>query len=149
MVEFSTEESAAKLSLGLRESGMVSTGWSAVSPEMLEDELCAVTPRGRRMPDVRRGDRCVEGGNDVAVDSPGGGSGAGEGMDSAVSCCWYVSHEIGEIRRKLGNGRHGAVSRIEGERRGGRRGRARRARPLLPTPQTNRLNKEANPWSSG
>ena len=34
-------------------------------------------------------------------------------MNSAVSCCWRVSHEIGKIRRNFGNGRHGAVSRID------------------------------------
>ena len=72
MVQSFTEESAGKLSLGSRESDMVSTGRSAVSPELLEVELCAVIPRCRRAPvDVRRGDRWVEGGNDVWVDGPG------------------------------------------------------------------------------
>ena len=42
-------------------------------------------------------------------------------MDSAVSCCWRVSHEIGEVGRNFGNGRHGAESRIEEGRRGERR----------------------------
>ena len=28
----------------------------------------------------------------------GDGRVAGEGMDRAVSCCWYASHKIGEIR---------------------------------------------------
>ena len=36
MVESSVEESASKLSLRPRENGIVSTGRSAVSPEMLE-----------------------------------------------------------------------------------------------------------------
>ena len=52
VVESSTEESAGKLSLGPRESGMVSTRRSAVSPESLEVELCAVIPRGRRTPNT-------------------------------------------------------------------------------------------------
>ena len=100
--------------------------------------------------DVRLENRWVGGGNNVGGRWPwGSGSGAREGMDYAVSCRCRVSHEIGEIRRNFGNGRHGIVSRIEGARRGERRGRARRARPLLPTPQTNRLNKGGNPSSSG
>ena len=36
VVEFYTEESAGKLSLGLMKNGMVSAGRSAVSPELLE-----------------------------------------------------------------------------------------------------------------
>ena len=71
VVEFSAEESASKLSLGPRESGMVSTGRSAVSPELLEVGYCAV-PWGRRTPaDVRRRDRWIEDGNDAGVDGPG------------------------------------------------------------------------------
>ena len=36
MVKYSADEAAGKLSLGPRESGMVSTGRPAVCPEMLE-----------------------------------------------------------------------------------------------------------------
>ena len=50
-----------KLSLEARESGVDSLGRSAVSPESLEVEFCAVIPRGRRTPaDVRRTDRWCE-----------------------------------------------------------------------------------------
>ena len=69
MVESSTEESAGSLSLGPRESGMVSTGRPAVSPELLEVELCTVFPQGRRTQvDVRQGDQWVEYRNGVGVD---------------------------------------------------------------------------------
>ena len=72
VVESSAEESAGKLSLGPRESGMVRTGPSAVSPELLEVGFGAVIPRGRRTPvDVRRRDRWVEDRNDAGVDGPG------------------------------------------------------------------------------
>ena len=72
MVESSAEESVGKLSLGPRESGMVSTGRSAVCPEWLEVGFCAVIPRGRRTPVyVRRRDCWVEDGNDAEVDGPG------------------------------------------------------------------------------
>ena len=54
VVESSVRETASKVCLGLRESGMVSTGRSAVGPEMLEVGFCAVIPRDRRTPvDVR------------------------------------------------------------------------------------------------
>ena len=150
VIESSAEESADNLSPGPREIGMVSTGRSAVSSEWLEVGFCAVIRRGQRTPvDVRRGDRWVGGGNDVGQWPWGIGSGAGKGMDSSVSCRWRVSHEIGKSCRNFGNGRLGAVSRIKGERRGERRGRVRRARALRSTPQTNRLNKGANPRSSG
>ena len=42
-------------------------------------------------------------------------------MYSGVSCRWRVYHKIGKVRRDFGNGRLGAVSRIEGKRRGQRR----------------------------
>ena len=62
------EESAGKLTLGPRESGMVSTGRSAVSPEFLEVGFS----RCRRAPvDVRRRNRWVEDGHDAGVDVPG------------------------------------------------------------------------------
>ena len=48
VVESSAEESVGILFFGPRESGMASTGRSAVSPELLEVGLCAVIPRGRR-----------------------------------------------------------------------------------------------------
>ena len=72
VVESSAEDSACKLPLGPRESGLVSTGRSAVSPELLEVGLSAVIPRGQRTPvDVRRRDRWVGDGNDAGVDGPG------------------------------------------------------------------------------
>ena len=72
MVESSAEESAGKLSLGPRVSGIVSTGRSDVSPELLEVGLHAVISRGRRTPlYVRRTDRWIEHGNDAGVDGPG------------------------------------------------------------------------------
>ena len=151
VVESSAEESTGILSLGLRESGMVSTRRSAASTELLEVGLCAVISRGRWTPvDVRRRDCWVGYGYDAGGRWPWrSGSGAGEGMYSAVSSCRCLSREIGEMRRNSGNGRHGAVSRIDGGRKGEHRGRARRALPPLPKPQTNRLNKGANPWPSG
>ena len=76
----------------------------------------------------RRRERCR------GQSSWGSGSRVGEAIDSAVSCRWHVFDEIAKIRRNFGIGRHGAVSRIEGGRRGGHRGRTRRVRPLLPTP---------------
>lgn len=55
VVESSAEESPGKLPLGPRKSGIVGTGRSAASPGELEVKMCAVIPRGRRMPvDVRR-----------------------------------------------------------------------------------------------
>ena len=58
VVESSAEESAGILSLGVRTSGMVNTGRSAVNPEMLEIGFCAGIPRGRQTPvNVRRRDR--------------------------------------------------------------------------------------------
>ena len=54
MVESSAEESAGTPSLGPRESGIVSTGRSAVSPELAAVKICAVIPQSRRTPeDVR------------------------------------------------------------------------------------------------
>ena len=71
MVESSAEESAGKLSLGPRESSMVSTGRSAVSPELLKVGFCAFIPRGRRTRVyVRRTDRQAEDGDDAGVDCP-------------------------------------------------------------------------------
>ena len=114
VVESSAEDSAGKLSLGPRQSGMVSTGWSAMSSELLEVGFCAVIPRGRRTSvDVRRRDRWVEDGNDVGVDSPGVLA-VEPGRGSTVSCCWRVSHKIGKIRRNFVNGRHVTVSSIQG-----------------------------------
>ena len=72
MVESSAEESAGKLFLGPRESGMVNTGRSAGCPELLEVGFCSVIPRGRRTSvDVRRKDRWGEDGNHAGVDCPG------------------------------------------------------------------------------
>ena len=48
VVASSAEESVYTLSLGPRESGVVSVGRSAVSPELVEVGVCAVFPRGRR-----------------------------------------------------------------------------------------------------
>ena len=57
------KRSAGNLSFGPRESGMISSGRSVVSPELLEVGVCAVIPRGRRTPvDVRRRDCWVEDG---------------------------------------------------------------------------------------
>ena len=109
---------------------MVSTGRSAMSLESLEVGFCAVSSgsanAGGRAPmeslgRIRRRFRSRW--------SWGFGDGAWEGVDIAVSRRCRVAHEIGEIHRKFGNGRHGAVSRREK-----RRGRARRACPLPPTP---------------
>ena len=76
------------------------------------------------------------------------GSGAGGRVDVAVSRCCRVAHKIDEVCRSFGNGGQEAVLRIDGGRREERGMRARRAL-LLPTPQTNCLNKGASPWSNG
>ena len=71
VVESCAEESAGKLSRGSRESGVVSTGWSAASPERLEFKVGYVIPRGRRTTeDVRRWNRLPEDGRESGVDGP-------------------------------------------------------------------------------
>ena len=70
--ESSAETSAEKLSLGPRESGVVSTGRSAVCSEILEVKVGAVSPRGWRTPaDVRERNRRVVVGEDSGVGGPG------------------------------------------------------------------------------
>ena len=50
---------------------MVSTEWSAASPESLEVKVCVVIPRGRRTPeDLRLGNRWSGDGEDSDVDGP-------------------------------------------------------------------------------
>ena len=71
VIESCAEESAGKLCRGSRESGVVSTGWSAASPERLEFKVGYVIPRGRRTTeDVRRWNRLPEDGDDSGVDGP-------------------------------------------------------------------------------
>ena len=71
MVESYAEEFAGKVSLEPKEGGVVSTGRSAASTEKLELRVCAVIPRGWRIPeDVRRWNRLSENGEGSGVDGP-------------------------------------------------------------------------------
>lgn len=70
-------------------------------------------------------------------------SGAGKGVDATVGRFWRITHEIGEIFRYFGKGRHGAL--ICRGRRGEHRIGARCAHLLPPTPKPNPLNKGAGP----
>ena len=99
VVVSSVEASAGKLAVGARKNGMVCTGRSVVSPELLEVGSCAVVARSRWMPvDVRRRGRWGEDRNDAWVDGPGvvaaSGGGAREGVDTAVSRCCRVAHDL-------------------------------------------------------
>lgn len=96
MVQSSAEESAGKLSLGPRESDVVSTGRSAVSPGELEVKVCSAIPRGRRTPvDVRRHD-WPEVVHESGVEGPGvGAKEPGRGsipLLAAVSGCYRVAY---------------------------------------------------------
>lgn len=94
--ESSAREVAGKLSLGPRESGIVSTGWSAASPELLEITVGAVIPRGRRTAEVVR-ERYLRSweGEDTGVDGPG----------VEAACLWWewmpLSAVVVEVSTRL------------------------------------------------
>ena len=143
--------SAGKLSLGPRERDMVRTGRSAASPHLPEVGVGAAIPPDRQTQvDVRRRDRWVGDGNDAGVDGHGVVAMA-PGREwilrlAAVGMSPTRLARYAEILPMAGMAQCRAPRRdTEGSVVEGLGVPA----PFRPTPQTNRLNTGANPWSSG